>query len=300
MVFLALLSILMFALAAGLVARAVALPRMRTARALGQIEAYTFGDTAAKLLVDDRPGIPARLGGVIAPWLGIERLARLRKRLVSAGFYTTSVETYLGFYVLSGLAVTVLIAWFAIVTKASGAVLFLDVVVGFTLAWLLAPTMLVRRARMRLDEIDLAIPELVDLLLLGVESGMGFNGALRLGVSRVEGPLGDELRLVLRQQGLGATTAEALESFEERSDTDAVRAFVRTIVQGERLGVSIGQLMRTLAEEMRKHRKAVAEEKAAKMPIKILFPLVFMILPAMFIVVLTPAIANLVQGLSDF
>ena len=297
MVFLALLSILMFALAAGLVARAVALPRIRTARALGQIEAYTFGDTAAKLLVDDRPGIPARVGGLVAPWMGVERLARLRKRLVSAGYYTTSVETYLGFYVLSGLGVTLLITWLAIVTQASGAALFLYIAVGFTLAWLLAPTMLARRARLRLEQIDLAIPELVDLLLLGIESGMGFNGALRLAVSRVEGPLGDELRLVLRQQGLGASTTEALESFEERSDTDAVRSFVRTIVQGERLGVSIGQLMRTLAEEMRKRRKAQAEERAHKTPVKIVFPLVALLLPALLILIMTPAV---IHGLDTF
>src|SRR4051812_47586124 len=144
MVFLALLSILMFALAAGLVVRAIALPRMRTARSLGQIEAYTFGDTAADLLLDDRPAIPARIGALIAPWLGDKRLARLRKRLVSAGFYTTSVETYLGYYVLSGLGVTLLITWFAVATSASGFVLFLDIVGGFTLAWLLAPTMLAR------------------------------------------------------------------------------------------------------------------------------------------------------------
>jgi tight adherence protein C len=144
------------------------------------------------------------------------------------------------------------------------------------------------------------MPELVDLLLVAVEGGMGFSGAIRATSQRVDGPLGDELLLFMQQQRLGASTSEALQNFLSRCDTEAVRSFVLTIVQGERLGVSIGQMMRTLAEDMRKHRRSTAEEKAQKMPIKILFPLVFLILPAMFIVVLTPAIANLVQGLSDF
>ena len=78
-----------------------------------------------------------------------------------------------------------------------------------------------------------------------------------------------------------------------------MHSLVRTIVQGERLGVSIGHLMRTLAEEMRKRRKGLAEEKAGKIPIKILFPLVFVILPSMFIIVLTPAIANIIDSFNN-
>jgi tight adherence protein C len=142
------------------------------------------------------------------------------------------------------------------------------------------------------------MPELVDLLLVGVESGMGLNGAMRVASARVPGPLGEEMLLVLRQQSLGASTNEALKNMLDRSDTPAMRSFVRTITQGERLGVSIGQMMRSLAEEMRKRRKAQAEEKAHKTPIKILFPLVFMILPSMFIVLLTPAILNMMKFFS--
>jgi tight adherence protein C len=152
-----------------------------------------------------------------------------------------------------------------------------------------------RRARLRLDRIDSEIPELVDLLLVGVEGGMGFNGAIRASSHRIEGPLGDELRLMLQQQSLGASSVESLDNLLKRCDTPAVHSLVKTIVQGERLGVSIGQLMRALAEEMRKRRKAAAEERAGKVPVKILFPLVFTILPAMFIILLTPAFANIVN-----
>ncbi len=129
---------------------------------------------------------------------------------------------------------------------------------------------------MRLEQVDCEIPELVDLLLVGVEGGMGFNGAIRASSHRIDGPLGEELRLLLQQQSLGASSTEALENLLARCDTPAVHSLVKTIVQGERLGVSIGQLMRTLAEEMRKRRKASAEEKAGKVPVKVLIPLVFL------------------------
>jgi tight adherence protein C len=169
-----------------------------------------------------------------------------------------------------------------------------EVGIGLLIGILAPSSLLARRARLRLDKIDAAIPELVDLLLVGVEGGMGFNGAIRAASHRLDAPLGDELRLLLQQQSLGASSTEALENLLARCETPAIHSLVRTVVQGERLGVSIGQLMRTLAEEMRKRRKALAEELAGKIPIKILFPLVFFILPAMFIVLLTPAMANII------
>jgi tight adherence protein C len=220
--------------------------------------------------------------------------------LIGAGLHRTSVERYLGFSAISVVLVPLVFVWFAISTEAPRPLALTEVVVGIMVGCLAPHGLVARRARLRLGKIDHEIPELVDLLLVAVEGGMAFSGAIRATSQRVDGPLGEELLLFMQQQSLGASTIEALENFLDRCDTEAVRSFVLTIVQGERLGVSIGQLMRHLAEEMRKHRRSTAEEKAQKMPIKILFPLVFMILPAMFIVVLTPAIANLVQGLSDF
>ena len=90
---------------------------------------------------------------------------------------------------------------------------------------------------------------------------------------------------------------EAIQSLGQRADTPNVRMFVRALVQGEKLGVSIGQTMRNLATEMRKRRKAVAEEKAQKMPIKLLFPLVFLIFPAIMIVLLVPAMIHIADAL---
>jgi len=97
---------------------------------------------------------------------------------------------------------------------------------------------------------------------------------------------------------MGLSSLQALENMLNRCPTSAVRSFVRAMIQGERLGVSVGQILRSLALEMRKRRRAAAEEKAQKAPLKMLFPLVFMIFPAMFVVILGPAIIGIVDALN--
>ena len=96
---------------------------------------------------------------------------------------------------------------------------------------------------------------------------------------------------------MGLSTNEALVHMLDRAETPGMRSFVRSVLQGETLGVSIGQIMRNLAIEMRKRRRAKAEERAQKAPIKILFPLVFMIFPAIFVIILAPAVYALTDAL---
>ncbi len=96
---------------------------------------------------------------------------------------------------------------------------------------------------------------------------------------------------------MGLTTNEALANMLERVETPGMRSFIRSVLQGETLGVSIGQILRNVAIEMRKRRRAIAEERAQKAPIKILFPLVFMIFPAIFVIILAPAVYALLDAL---
>ena len=95
---------------------------------------------------------------------------------------------------------------------------------------------------------------------------------------------------------MGLSTTEALSNMLERCETPSMRSFVRSILQGETLGVSIGQIMRNLSTEMRKRRRAAAEERAQKAPLKLLFPLVFLIFPAMFVVLLAPAVLSFIDS----
>jgi len=140
------------------------------------------------------------------------------------------------------------------------------------------------------------LPELIDLLVVTVEAGLGFGSSLQVASEKLDGPLGDELRLTLQEQNMGLSTNESLKNMLARAETPAMRSFVRSILQGEILGVSIGEIMRNLSTEMRKRRRAAAEERAQKAPIKILFPLIFLIFPAMFIILLGPAVFQFLEA----
>src|SRR5947209_17450594 len=165
------------------------------------------------------------------------------------------------------------------------------------LAWF-GPALLVeRRAKRRMDRVDADLPELIDLLTATIEAGLGFAGSLQLVADRFAGPLGQELRLTLREQAMGLSTERALSNLLERCETPSVRAFVRAISHGESLGVSIGAMMRNLAAETRKRRRQKANEQVQKAPVKMLFPLVFMVFPALLIVLLFPAVHQVLEQL---
>jgi tight adherence protein C len=170
---------------------------------------------------------------------------------------------------------------------------------GAALGWQL-PAVLVRgRGRRRLDEIDKELPELIDLMIATVEAGLGFSGSLKLIADRLQGPLGDEVRLTISQQNLGITTSEALEDMLGRCDSLAMRAFVRTVVRGEAMGLSIAPILRELAVDMRRRRRQAAQERMHKAPVKILFPLMFLIMPALGIVLFYPAAYSVMNGMSS-
>ena len=163
---------------------------------------------------------------------------------------------------------------------------------------ILPKTLVERKARERTAKIDYEVPELVDLLVTTIEAGVGFGSALQVSSRRVREPLGSELRLTLGEQSMGLTMNEALKNMLERTNrSTSMRAFVQAIVQGETMGVSIGKTLRDLAVDMRKRRRQQAEERAQKAPIKLLFPLTFLILPAMMIVILGPAVRAVAHGL---
>jgi tight adherence protein C len=285
-----------------LIARAVAMPRMRTAEVIGQIGSYGFSrsrddvqqkQTVVRGALDDVANL---IGSAVARRASSGREAELRDRLMAAGLYLTPPRRFLGYQVLSTFTFPAAWAWFAGTMDMSSVLLWLGLPIAAFFGWR-APMIIVdRRARIRLEQIDFDLPELIDILVVTVEAGLGFSGSIRTASERISGPLGDELRLALQEQNMGLTTEEALRHMLARADTPSMRSFVRAITQGESLGVSIGDILRSLAIEMRKRRRASAEERAQKAPIKILFPLVFLIFPAMFVILLGPAIFDFIDA----
>jgi tight adherence protein C len=284
-----------------LIARAVAMPRVRAAEMIGQIDSYGFSrpreeaqkQTPVRGALDDVANV---IGTALARRGSSGREAKLRGRLMAAGLYLTPPRRFLGYQVLSTITFPAAWVWFGGTTGFSSVVVWLGLPLMAFLGWKAPLIVIDRRARVRLEAIDYELPELIDILVVTVEAGLGFSGSIRTASERITGPLGDELRLALQEQNMGLTTEESLRHMLVRADTPSMRSFVRAVTQGETLGVSIGDILRSLALEMRKRRRAAAEERAQKAPIKILFPLVFLIFPAMFIVLLGPAIFDFIDA----
>jgi tight adherence protein C len=303
MTVLLIIGLLLVAMAAALIVRGLLTPRLRTSRTVEQVSAYGFAASTPEAGSPPRTpvlgfvdSIAAQLGGILARWFGAARENDIRLELVSAGIYSITPRRFLGYRALSLVGVPALFLWVATSAHLSVALTVAGGAISFAAGWVLPNTIVDRRKRERFAKIDRELPELIDLLVVTVEAGLGFNASLQTAARRLEGPLGDELRLTLQEQSLGLSAGEALRNMLVRAETPAMRSFVRSILQGEQLGVSIGQIMRNLAREMRLRRRQDAEERAQKAPVKLLFPLVFLIFPAMFIVLLAPAVFSFLQS----
>jgi tight adherence protein C len=214
-------------------------------------------------------------------------------RLLAAGLgRTISPTTFLAFKSGSAIGGLVLGALAGGTLAGAGGVFLLGTVLaglGF-----IAPDFAVSaKARSRKDTIRAELPDALDLMAVSVEAGLGFDGALVKLTEHMEGPLAEEFALTLNEVRIGETRQDALKKLAERTGTGELSSFVRSIIQADQLGISLGRILRVQATDSRLKRQAAAEEKAMKAPIKMLFPTVLFIFPAMFLVILGPAFLNL-------
>jgi tight adherence protein C len=149
------------------------------------------------------------------------------------------------------------------------------------------------RARKRREEMQRSLPDALDLLAVTVEAGLGFDAAILKLTEHMHGPLIDEFAIALGETRMGQSRHDALKKLSARVDAPDVTAFVRAIIQADQLGTALAKTLRVQAVDARLKRHAAAEERAMKAPIKMLFPTVLFIFPAMFIVILGPALINL-------
>jgi tight adherence protein C len=224
----------------------------------------------------------------VNPRLSVEAVSA---KLMAAGMRKTSPMTIIGAKGILGVGGLV----FGLVLGSTATpkyALFVAIALG-GMGALLPGMYLNSRVRRRQTDVSAELPDALDLLSVSVEAGLGFDGAVQKLTEHMDGPLIEEFELALGEIRIGEGRQEALKKMSERSASSEMASFVRAIIQADQLGISLGRILKVQAGDTRLKRQLLAEEKAMKAPIKMLFPTVAFIFPAMFLVVLGPAFLNL-------
>jgi len=277
--------------------------RQTVRTSLRQIGGYHIDNIRDKELlgsIGDRVGAPmlqavVQLGRRFTP---VGYVDKTKKKLVISGQANPEdLDRFLAIRVGTIAAIPVVAFLLLFVTHLKGD-LRVAAPAMIALALALGPdAILNRKVVERQDTIRRELPDILDLLTISVEAGLGFEQALDRTVSAVPGPLSDEFARMLNETRAGSSRSEAMRAIDARTDVLEVRSFVLAILQADTFGVSIGKILRAQADEMRVKRKQLAQEKAQKAPVKMLLPMVFCVFPALFVVVLGPAVINIVHTL---
>jgi tight adherence protein C len=209
-------------------------------------------------------------------------------KLKQAGFSSESAfGAFLAAMLLSGIVVPLLLCLMLPVSPAGWIIIFL-------LGWSLPGLYLTLCRRRRQEEIEKTLPDILDLLTVSVEAGLGFDGAVLKVTEKSRGILAEEFRRLIKENRMGKNRRDSLRDLAGRLGNDKVDTFTRSIIQAEQLGIGFANVLRLQAEQVRRQRKQRIEEAAMKAPVKMLIPLVLFIFPTIFIVLLGPAVLKII------
>ena len=297
------LLILAFVLLAGaltIAGQALSAPKRARQASLRRASAYSAVEevnphTPMLDRLNDRYGTGlARLAGRLDPRATEERIgfklvtAGLARSISPTGFLATKV-------VLGGLGI-VLGAFVGVLAGGAGKTLIAAIALG--LGGFFAPDLVITsRTRRRREEMRRELPDALDILAVSVEAGLGFEAALAKLNEHMEGPLVEEFALVLAELRIGESRGNALRKMAERADIPELTTVVGSLIQAEQLGSPLGRMLRVQAQESRFRRQMSAEERAMKAPVKMIVPTAVFIFPALFIVIIAPAMITIVETL---
>jgi tight adherence protein C len=291
-----------FGFAAFLVGEVATLPQRRRELSLKRASAYGARkreDDAELPRFKERVLVPAvdKLASIALRLNPKASVDAIGARLIAAGLSARiSASQFLA--IKSGAAATGVVVGLAGAVAASPVAGFLLMPSLAGIGFVLPDTFLTMRIKARRERIRAELPDALDLLAVSVEAGLGLDGAIAKLTEHMEGALVDEFALTLGEIRIGEARADALKKLAARVPAPELAAFVRSVLQADQLGISLGRILRVQAADSRLRRQAAAEEKAMKAPIKMLFPTAIFIFPAMFVVVLGPAMLNIMKYLN--
>lgn len=233
---------------------------------------------------------------------GQEDVGAIRLKLLQAGYRSPrAVPLYYSLRVVSLVAGAVLIAIFAPALSLSGTRLLIWVGAAAAFGWILPAGMLSRKVRKRQHELQKALPDTLDMLVVCVEAGLGLNQAIvRVSdeVEHISAAMSEELQIVNLEIRAGTPREEALRHLGDRTGLKDIQGLVAMLIQTDRFGTSIAQALRVHSDDLRLKRRQRAEEAAAKTTIKLVIPLAIFVFPAMFVVILGPAVISIMDTFS--
>lgn len=273
-------------------------------RSLAVLEAMTSAPEELRGEVDrpftERVVAPlrARVDTLARRLLGTDSAERYRHRLDLAGNPPGwSVDRAVSTKVVGAVAGAGAGVAVALLLVDATTLRLLVVLAGLLAGFFSVDLWLYQRAYDRAEQLQRALPDAIDLLTISVEAGLGFDAAVLQVARHTEGPLADELARALREMQLGQSRAQALRGLAERTHVTDLRTFVAAMVQADQFGIPIGQVLRVQAQEIRVKRRQRAETKAQQVPVKITIPLIFCILPTLFVAVMGPAVITILDNL---
>ncbi len=271
-------------------------------RQLGELEVEDQRDKDLLAPARDRLIAPAmaalgKAGNRFNPPAYVESI---KAKHVQAGITEVgAVERFLAIRVLGFALIPVWLAFVFLLNplQLSGMLQLILAAIGVAALAVVPNSRLNQSVSLRQKDIQRSLPDVLDLLVICVEAGLGFEQALDRVITNVPGELSNEFARMLGETAAGAARADALRGMQERIDTEEVRSFVLAMIQADSFGVSIGRVLRGQADEMRIKRRQLAQEKAQKAPIKMMIPMVFCVFPALFVVILGPAAIKIANDL---
>lgn len=226
-------------------------------------------------------------------------LTNLNRKLLNAnGFYGLNAEQFLGFSLIMVIVLSVIIVDLMFITNRPTNKTITYGLVTFAIGLFLPYILLQQKITKRKIALQQELPDVLDLLTVSVEAGLGFDGALVKLSEKMKGQMVDEFNRMLQEIRIGVSRKDALRALAERCDVQDISLFTGALIQADQLGVSISKVLRIQSLDMREKRKQRAEEQGMKAPIKMLFPLIFFIFPTLLIVLLGPAFLQIIATFS--